>query len=264
MALPKGVYAACTKNGTPYYRVSITYKNKHISLGSYTDITDASNAYLEADLILHSDMDLHIYNEETHFLDFAKWVSLMNFRDHGMYFKTPIYLQNKYFLYYFSPSFSLKFDVDDLFYYSTHTIMRKNGYLFVADYGMQVNVLSRYGIRSHAVPGRDYIFANGDETDYRYNNIKIINRYYGVQSITKDGRTLYKVKIHINGDFVVGTYQSETEAAIAYNKAAAVLRERGITINYPENYIDDISSIQYASIYNSVKLSKKIREYKNC
>ena len=32
-----GVYKTTKKDGSVYYRVSITYKNKHISIGSYDD-----------------------------------------------------------------------------------------------------------------------------------------------------------------------------------------------------------------------------------
>ena len=89
---------------------------------------------------------------------FWKWVILINFRDNGIYFGTPIYARTKFFYYYLSPTYVLKFDIDDLFYYSSRKIMKRNGHLFVADYGMQVNILNRYGIRNFAVPGKDYIF----------------------------------------------------------------------------------------------------------
>ena len=34
--MPAGVYTAYKKDGTVYYRSSITHKNKHISLGSFS------------------------------------------------------------------------------------------------------------------------------------------------------------------------------------------------------------------------------------
>ena len=37
-----GVYIAYKKNGTAYYRASITYRNKHISLGSFHTEEDAN------------------------------------------------------------------------------------------------------------------------------------------------------------------------------------------------------------------------------
>ena len=41
-----GVYTAKRKNGTVYYRASLTYRNKHISLGSFVSDIDANRAYL--------------------------------------------------------------------------------------------------------------------------------------------------------------------------------------------------------------------------
>lgn len=271
MSNAPGVFTARKKNGTEYYRVSITYRNKHISLGSYSNKDTASKAYIVADKILHQNTQAHLEPEtlnhmhpDIHYpkdcpLSYEKWVILINFRDNGIYFKTPIYIFKKFFLYFLSPKRVLKFDVDDLFYYSTHKIMSRNGYLFVNDYGMQVNILTHYGIKSHAVCGRDYIFVNGDHNDFRYGNITIINRYYGVQALVVKGRTVYKVKIHINGDYVVGTYYTENEAAIAYNKAVDLLASKGIVRNYPTNYIEDISQIEYAKLYNGVRISKKLR-----
>ena len=140
-----GVYGAKKKDGTSYYRASITYKNKHISLGSYEHEKDAHLAYLEAGKITSkSEIDIDRYNSKS-VLDFKKWVVLINYRDNDMYVKTPIYLKEKFFYYYFAPEDYLIFDSDDLFYYSTHSIMRRGGHLFVADFGMQVNILSRYG-----------------------------------------------------------------------------------------------------------------------
>ena len=47
MSLP-GAFKAQKKDGTIYYRSSITYKNKHISLGSFKTEEEASGAYIEA------------------------------------------------------------------------------------------------------------------------------------------------------------------------------------------------------------------------
>ena len=43
-----GVFIAQKKNGDIYYRSSITYRMKHISLGSYANESDAHAAYEEA------------------------------------------------------------------------------------------------------------------------------------------------------------------------------------------------------------------------
>lgn len=265
--MPTGVYLSYKKDKTPYYRASITFNNKHISLGSYEDAKSAGDAYLEANEILHNKNAAYINITDYHtnykinksFLSFEKWIILVNFRDTGIYFKTPIYLIKKFFLYFLNINKPLIFDVDDLFYYSNHKIMSRNGYLFVNDYGMQTSILSRYGIKSHAVCNKDYYFSNDDHSDYRYGNIVIVNKYFGVQELIKNGRPLYKVKIHINGDYIVGRYATEKEAAIAYNKAADLLKSKGLNKNFPSNYIDAISSIEYAAIYNAVKISKRIR-----
>lgn len=256
-----GVYRASKKDGTEYFRSSITYKNKHISLGSFDSETEASSAYQFASRLVHDKtMALETYDRYHVPLTFAKWVSLVNFRDNGMYIKTPIYLKKNFFLYFFSPDDYLTFDIDDLFYYSTHSISRRGGHLFVADYGMQVNILSRYGIRNYAVAGRDYLFINGDNKDFRYENIEIINRFHGVFQTEKEGSVVYEVRIHGNGDWIVGRYQTETEAAIAYNKAASVLIAKGYQKAYPVNYIEELSASEYHRIYKHIPISKRILE----
>lgn len=268
MEHPSGIYPAKRQDGTPYWRASITYKNKHISLGSYSGRKDAVRVYREAGSVLHDPKKhyilpsclQHSYSSGL-LLPFEKWICLVNFRDNGIYIKTPVYLLKKYFLYFLSPEQILKFDADDLFYYSNHRILKRGNYLYVNDYGSQTNILTRYGIQSYALPGRDYTFANGDSLDFRYGNLRLRNRYHGVREITKNGRRLYKATIHIRGNYVVGTYPTEKEAAIAYNKAADLLCQKGSPKKYPANYIEDISSIEYASIYNALRISKKIRQY---
>jgi hypothetical protein len=221
--------------------------------------------------VLFADM-LELYIEqETHAaganqeavetLDFEKMVSLFNFRDHNMYVANPIYLRNKYFSYYLSPTEELKFDIDDLFYYSQHKILKRQGRLFVNDYGMQVTLLNRYGLKSYAVCHRDYDFANGDEKDLRYSNLIVINRYYGVAAYEKRGKTRYRVKIHINGNYTIGTYSTEEKAAVAYNKAIDLAKKAGIRRNYNENYVDTLTAREYADLYLKVKISEKYKEF---
>lgn len=255
-----GVFKAVKKDGTVYYRSSFTCNSKHISLGSFPTEWEAHTAYREASNIMCSHCHVGDYSP-VFAISFEKYVILINLRESGMYFKTPIYLKQKYFYYYFAPNDYLIFDIDDLFYYSSHKIMRRKGHLFVADYGMQVNILSRYGIKNHAVAGRDYIFKNGNSGDFRYENIQVINPYYGVSFLLEEGRELYKAKIHINGDFSIGIYTSEVEAAIAYNKAVDVLRKKGSQRNYTTNYIEGISPRKYAEIYSGIKIPKSIQEY---
>lgn len=260
-----GVFTAKKKDGTLYYRASITYNSKHISLGSFDKESDATKAYQAARTVLdrpkshYIDANLLLANYKPSVLGFDKWVSLVNFRDNGIYVKTPIYLEKKYFLYFLSPEQVLKFNADDLFYYSNHRILQKNGYLYVNDYGSQISILTRYGVRPYAVLGRDYFFANGDSNDFSYGNIQVINHYFGVEEIEKNGRKTYRAKIHINGNYIIGTYTTEIEAAIAYNKAVDVLAEKDLAKDYSTNYIESYSSIEYATAYNKIKISKKIR-----
>ena len=254
-----GVYKAQKKDGTIYYRSSITYSGKHISLGSFTTEKEANSAYRSADTLLHENsLSLDDYRKKEQLLSFAKWVALVNFRDNGMYIKTPIYLQKRFFYYYFSPDDYLTFDIDDLFYYSTRTISRRGGHLFVADYGMQVNILSRYGIKNFAVENRDFRFVNGNNKDFRYENIEIINRFHGVQRKERNGQYYYETKIHLRGDFLVGRYETEIEAAIAYNKAASILITKGYEKEFPVNFIEELNSETYRSLYKHVNISKRI------
>ncbi|MFQ7574036.1 MAG: hypothetical protein ACLRLD_01210 [Lachnospira sp.] len=269
--MPAGVYTTYKKDKSEYYRVSITYKGKHISLGSFDDISTASSVYVEAGKILSNtsahfiDTENFVSSYSSHKLNinFEKYITLINFRDNNIYIKNPIYLCRKYFLYFIDPETILKFNTDDLFYYSTHKIMTRGGYYFVNDYGIQTSILSRYGIHSHSVKGRDFLFRNGDEHDFRYENIYVINKYHGVRQIEKKGRTIYRAEIHINGNYIIGDYDSEISAAIAYNKTVDLLSQKktGLQKNYSKNYIENANSIEYASRYNKIKISKKLLNY---
>ncbi len=255
-----GVYSTTLKDGTPSYRASITFRSKHIALGSYDSVKKAGAVYKDASKILSdSSFTISSYNSKLS-IPFDKYVSLVNFRDKGMYISNPIYLEKHYFLYYLSPTKVLKFDIEDLFYYSSHKIMQRGSHLFVADYGSQLSVLQRYGIKSYAVCGRDYLFANEDPTDLRYDNIIILNRYRGVRQFVEKGFVRYKAVIHIKSNYVVGKYSSEAEAAIAYNKAADVLIKNGIKKNYQLNYVEELSPSQYADVYMKLKISPIIYE----
>lgn len=81
------------------------------------------------------------------------------------------------------------------------------------------------------------------------------------ERITRD-RILYTAKIHINGDYLIGRFRDEKEAAIAYNKAVDLLSEKGLSIQYTKNYIDGMDSDAYHACYDAVHLPKKLRAYK--
>ena len=257
-----GDFFAQKKNGTIYYRSSITHLQKHISLGSYDDCQAANAAYEEARRLLDHPEILFDPQYPLSALSFEKYVILMNFRDNRYYFKNPIYAYAKYFLYFLSPDHILKFDTDDLFYYASHKIMKRGGHLFFADYGMQVSLLSRYGIRPYAVEGRDYRFINGDPNDFRYENIQILLPYHGVQAILRPSRIRYKTVIHIRSNYVVGIYDSMEQAAIAYNKAVDILKRNGFKRQFLQNYIETLSPSEYASVYTEISVSEKIQKLK--
>lgn len=261
-----GTYKATKKDGTCYFRASITHNGKHISLGSFSTDIDAYHAYLEAGKILSaspSGITLFLPDSYTpEILSFEKCVTLMNFRDHNLYIKNPIYIKKGFFLYYYTQDIVYTFDIDDLFYYASHKLMKRGGHLFVADYGSQINILNRYGVRSFAALGRDYYFANGDNHDFRYSNIICINPYFGVTRIHTNGIFRYQAKIHINGNYHIGIYDTAIEAAIAYNKAVDYVKKQGISKNYVFNYIDGMSPSEYAAIYSACQISEKLQNLK--
>lgn len=86
------------------------------------------------------------------------------------------------------------------------------------DNGMQVNIANRYGIKNYAVENRDYRFINGDPYDFRYKNIEILNRYHGVRVRNTKRGIRYAAVIHLNGNFTIGIYQSDTDGlpSLAY------------------------------------------------
>lgn len=247
------------KDGTPFYRSSLTYKTKHISLGSYDTPEQAHQAYSMGRLLLASSLTTINSYKPTTPLAFEKWVILLNFRDNDIYIGTPVYIGQKMFYYYLSPDIVLKFDMDDLFYFSSHKIMQRGGHLFVSDYGSQITLLTRYGIKPYAVEGVDFKFLNGDKYDFRRHNLKIFNTYHGVRPGIK-GK--FHARIHLNGYFHIGTYPTALEAAIAYNKAVDLVRKNGCTKNFIQNYIEEVSPRQYAEIYFKIPISDAVLEYK--
>ena len=256
-----GSFQSTKKDGTVYYRSSITYKCKHISLGSFSLEEKAHLAYLEAGKLLsESSIGLDHYSEES-ILSFEKWVILINFRDNNIYFGTPIYVRPKFFHYYLTREIRLTFDIDDLFFYASHKISRRGGHLFVADYGMQLSIHSRYGIKNYAVSGKDYRFINGDVHDYRYENIEILNSYHGVSMSEYKNKKKYCAKLNLNGYYTIGYYATALEAAIAYNKAIDIVRRNGCKKNFSFNEIDEVSPSVYADIYSKLKVSEKIMNY---
>jgi len=261
--MASGVYPSDKKDGTRYWRSSVTHKGKHISLGSFGSEEEAERAYKEACFVLRSSEEelseppgISDYSEGKRALPFAKWVALVNFRDNGIYCRGPIYLRKGYFEYYLSATEDYRFGPDDLFYYTHHSIQKRGGHLFVADYGMQVSVLSRYGVKPYSVPGRDYYFKNGDEKDLRPGNLVVVNRYAGVVKEKKGASEFFVTRINLGkgSTVVVGRYDTEEEAAVAYNKAVDFLAAAGSERAYTPNYIEDISPAKYRVLYAGVRI----------
>ncbi len=257
-----GVSKATKKNGEVYYRSGITYHNKHISLGSFPSEQEAYAAYLEASRIfIDPKITIDRLYKYTFLLSFDKVICLLNFRDYNMYLTNPIYMRSNYFEYYYSKNIVLKFDIDDLFFYSGHKIQKRGNHLFVSEYGMQTTILSRYGVKPFAVPGRDFLFVNGDTSDYRYSNIEIINPYFGVTKEEKNLQVVYKTQIHICGNYLIGRYSSQEKAAIAYNKAVDLAKDFGIKKEFNQNFIESLSGKEYANLYSQIKISKNYIKY---
>lgn len=253
-----GVYIDKKKNGELNYRASITIDKKHISLGSYTSEIQASAAYSLAKKIMEDTSYSCLNYQESSPLKYDKYVSLINLRDNHLYFSNPIYIRRRDFSYFYSPFEELKFDMDDLFYFSQHKIMCRGNHYFVAEYGMQTSIKERFGIRSFSVEGRDFVFVNSDSLDFRRENLKIINHFYGVTEIEKKLKKQYKSTIHVKSNYVIGVYQTEKEAAIAYNKAADTLTKNGFDKEFFQNYVEDLSNKEYAEIYSRLKISDRI------
>lgn len=255
--LDKGVFEARKKNGEVYYRSSFTYKNKHISLGSFETKADAHKAYECAISLTMSDAGIDDYMDGFP-ISFEKYVIIVNFRDNNMYLPNPIYIRKRYFSYYLSPQEEMKFSIDDLFFFMSHKILRRGGHLYVNDYGMQLSLRQRYGIKNYAVENKDFRFFNDDPLDYRYENIEVINKYQGVDECKHHGKHMYKARIHINGDVVIGYYDDAIKAAIAYNKAVDILKRSGSSRNYTVNFIENITGKAYADIYSELEINESV------
>lgn len=262
MSKTTGIYKTTKKDGSLSYRSSITVRGKHISLGSFSTEADAAKVYEEARQLISCAQITPDAYKDSYTLPYTKFISLVNYRDSGLYFPTPIYLRKNYFEYHLMPTEVLKFDRDDLFFYATHTIQKRGGYLFFSDYGSQYNLLSRYGIKSYAVYGRDYEMVNGDTHDYRYSNIRILNQYIGVSMEDSSSDKPYITRIHVNGHMIVGRYATEIDAAIAYNKAVDILHANGLKRAYIKNYIMTFDKETYLSHYNALHISGHITSYR--
>lgn len=257
-----GACQAKKKDGSVYWRSSLTYRRRHISLGSYETESAAAAAYAQGLSILHeNNITLENFLSHAKVLAPEKAVILLNLRDNHTYIKNPVYLRQGYFSYFVKGKEELKFSNDDLFYYSAHAILVHDGHYYVNDYGMQYGILERFGIRPWSVAGRDYVFANGDTKDFRYENIIVLNHYHGVYRIDTNGVIRYEARIHLNGDFVIGRFRTEAKAAVAYNKAADLAIAAGIGKSFPQNYVTEYTAPEYAEIYTDLTMPERLLTY---
>ncbi len=249
----KYIYTLNKKNGTEY-RLYYKYKNKRIYLGSYKTYEFADRAFLEAQQLIMTKVSVDSFSDLNLSLPFHKAVSLINFRDNGVYFKNPIYICGDYFKYYYSKEIVFLFDNKDLFFFSTNKIAVRGNYIYTQDGITQKNILHRFDIPSYSVCGKDYRFKNDNPYDFRKDNLEIINRYIGVTYAIKNGQPVYVAKIFVNRPVVVGHYHSEVEAAVAYNKAADLLSAKSKT-EYERNEIPYLTKAEYNALYESITVS---------
>ena len=91
-----GVFSAQKKDGTVYFRSSITYHGKHISLGSFSTEQKAHDAYcLASNLLFFNSKETCSYQPEDYLdhgtaVTFSKWVMLLNFKANNVYCRNPI------------------------------------------------------------------------------------------------------------------------------------------------------------------------------
>lgn len=78
---------------------------------------------------------------------------------------------------------------------------------------------------------------------------------------SKNGQYVYTVRIHIRGNYIVGRYATDIEAAIAYNKAIDILHSKGVTSNFTPNYVEAITPRRYAEIYSTLDIAPGILNY---
>ena len=246
-----------TINDTVNYKTYFTHNKKKLSLGTFKTSDIANTAILEATKIINEkerNLD-ESYINSFKVLDYKKVVTICNFRDNNKFIKNPIYIYKDYFKYYLSSDLFLVFDTKDLFFFSSYKIYKRGKYIYTQDNISQQNILSRFGIQNHSVSGRDYIFKNGNVYDFRKQNLQVLNSYKGVTQKIKEYETIYITTIFKDKNIVVGHYNSELEAAIAYNKAGDLLINLGLKKDFIKNEINFITKSEYNEIYNNIIVS---------
>jgi hypothetical protein len=248
-----------TKNNQITYRVYYPYYKKKIYLGLYKDLASATHAYDYVDQIMHSQKNLATCVQTSKaFISFHKLIILLNYRDTKLYFNKPIYLDGYFFSYYLDENTKLIFDKEDLFFFSTHTLGKRGGYLYVENGISQTSLLSRFGIPNYSKVGKDYFFKNENPLDFRRENLIVNNTFIGVSKEIKYKKEVYVARITLKNTLIIGYYETATQAAIAYNKAAMLLMDKNPKKQYTLNTLDYLTASEYSQIYESVAVSPRL------
>lgn len=245
-------------NGKTQYKLYFVFESNKIYLGAYPSMETAEKALEEAKVLMDAPKGPPCFKDTT--LNYKKIVCLCNLRDHKKYMKNPIYLCGTYFHYYLSKDCILVFDSKDLFYFSTYRIYKRGNYLYTQDSISQQNILLRFGIPNHSVMNKDYFFKNGNPYDFRAENLVVVNSYKGVKQKTKNHKTIYIAYIHTHTNLIIGHYESEIEAAIAYNKAIDLLRQQNLYHDYTYNTIPYITKVEYQALYDGIRISPRLTQ----
>lgn len=233
------------------------FKRKKIYIGIFESEETAQSAYAYCHQLLHTNVLPQPFLPQ--YITFKKYITLINLRDHGVWINQPIYLYDTYFQYFLSANLILTFDLKDLFFFSTSKIYKRGNYLFTTNRHSQCSILTRFGLPAKSIYGRDYLFANKNRYDFRRSNLIILNHYRGVSCKEKHGQLLYTTKIYHGRSLLVGHYDSEVVAAIAYNKAFDTLIALGVFRDYTPNTIPYLTQSEYQSIYNQISLTPRLK-----
>ena len=76
----------------------------------------------------------------------------------------------------------------------------------------------------------------------------------GVHQESRRKNFVARINMGSGKTIVVGHYDTEEEAAIAYNKAVDVLKAAGSDRAYEKNYLDDVSPAKYIVLYNNIRI----------
>ena len=78
----------------------------------------------------------------------------------------------------------------------------------------------------------------------------------------RNGKPVYTAVIHKVSNYIIGRYETEEQAAIAYNKAVDIFHSNGIKKNYTKNYIVSLKKDEYLKLYDAVIISDNIYRIK--